>query len=359
MKSKPVTLHQIAEAAGISIGTVDRALNNRGRVAPATKERVLRAVQELGYTRNIIASSLSRNRPFRFSIIMPDSDGDAGYWNMPAAGIRTAAEELSHFNVRILIHHYSILSNNSFTECIKKVIKEKTDGLLIAPSGIINPDLLVDSIPRDLPCVFFDSIAAGVKPISSIGQDPVRSGELAARLMSLLASSRGKLLVLLPVTGPSHIRIRVERFSQAALNNGFSQVIPQTFNPTDSIDKLVGQGCSILSEHKPAGIFVTNSFTFIFAAARQQIFPDTHIPMIGYDLIQENIKYLSAGVIDFILSQRPFEQGYLGIMSLFRSIVLKESIRKSILLPIDIITKESVNNYIQHIPVFPHNTQTV
>ncbi len=355
VKSKPVTLHQIAKAAGVSIGTVDRALNNRGRVAAETKERVLEAVRKLGYTRNIIASSLSRNRPFCFAVIMPELAGDAGYWKMPASGIRTAAEELAQFNVQISLHFYSILSNNSFSQCIQAALDKKADGLLIAPSGIINPDLLVTTIPRDIPYVFFDSIAEKLTPLSTIGQDAVRSGELAARLMSILTAAREKLLVMLPVTGPSHIRSRVETFTHAAKKAGFKHILHETFNPTDSIENLINKSCYILEKQNPNGIFVTNSFTYIFAQAKERVFPDRHIPMIGYDLIQDNVYYLSAGVIDFLLSQRPFEQGYLGIMTLFRRLVLNESVQKSVLLPIDIITKESVDNYVQHIPIFPQS----
>ena len=337
---------------------MDRALNNRGRVAPETKERVLDAVQELGYTRNIFASSLSRNRPFCFSVIMPEPEGDAGYWKMPASGIRTAAEELTQFNVQISLHFYSILSSSSFSQCIQTALKNKADGLLIAPSGVINPDLLVTIIPQDIPYVFFDSIAENLNPISFIGQDAVRSGELAARLISMLTAARDKLLVMLPVTGPSHIRSRVETFTQAAKNAKFKQIVHETFNPTDSTEILINQGCSILEKHKPTGIFVTNSFTYVFAEAKQQVFADESIPLIGYDLIQENVRYLTEGVIDFLLSQRPFEQGYLGIMTLFRSVVLKELVQESVLLPIDIITKESVDYYVQHIPIFPHTKIT-
>ncbi|MBL7006163.1 MAG: LacI family DNA-binding transcriptional regulator [Spirochaetia bacterium] len=355
MRRKPVTLYQIAKAAGVSIGTVDRALNNRGRVAPETKERVLKAVQKLGYTRNIIASSLSRNRPFCFSVIMPELEGDAGYWKMPASGIRTAAEELAQFNVQISLHFYSILSNHSFSQCIQAALDNKADGLLIAPSGIIHPDPLFAAIPRDIPYVFFDSIAENLTPVSSIGQDSVRSGELAARLMSMLTTAREKLLIMLPVTGPSHIRSRVETFTNSAKGAGFNPIVQETFNPTDSTENLINQSCCILEKQNPTGIFVTNSFTSIFAQATEQVFPDVHIPLIGYDLIQKNVYYLSKGVIDFLLSQRPFEQGYLGIMTLFRSLVLNEPVQKSVMLPIDIITKESVETYVQHIPIFPQS----
>ena len=44
-----VTIQQIAEKAGVSRGTVDRALNNRGRINPEVAEMVKRTAEEMGY----------------------------------------------------------------------------------------------------------------------------------------------------------------------------------------------------------------------------------------------------------------------------------------------------------------------
>ena len=49
LEGKIVTLQQIAEAAGVSRGTVDRALNNRGRIRPEVEERIKRIAREMGY----------------------------------------------------------------------------------------------------------------------------------------------------------------------------------------------------------------------------------------------------------------------------------------------------------------------
>ena len=46
-----VTIQQIADAAGVSRGTVDRALNNRGRVDPDVAENIRKIAEELGYIR--------------------------------------------------------------------------------------------------------------------------------------------------------------------------------------------------------------------------------------------------------------------------------------------------------------------
>ena len=48
-----VTIQQIADKAGVSRGTVDRALNNRGRIAPEVAEKIRNIAEELGYTPTI------------------------------------------------------------------------------------------------------------------------------------------------------------------------------------------------------------------------------------------------------------------------------------------------------------------
>ena len=57
-----VTLKQIAEIAGVSRGTVDRALHDRGRVSPEVAERVRRIAEELGYHPNAVGQALARSR---------------------------------------------------------------------------------------------------------------------------------------------------------------------------------------------------------------------------------------------------------------------------------------------------------
>ena len=64
-------LREIAAAAGISIGTVDRALHNRAGVNPKTRNQVLKIAEKLGYKPNIAARTLKLNRRLRIAAHLP------------------------------------------------------------------------------------------------------------------------------------------------------------------------------------------------------------------------------------------------------------------------------------------------
>ena len=70
-----VTMQQIADLAGVSRGTVDRALNNRGRIRPEVAEKIKMIAKELGYQPNIAAKALSSgNQILRIGVILQYAD---------------------------------------------------------------------------------------------------------------------------------------------------------------------------------------------------------------------------------------------------------------------------------------------
>jgi len=74
-----VTVRGIAEKAGVSIGTVDRVIHNRGRVSPETRDKILGIIAESGYTPNPIARHLKLNKKHTFAVIMPAPYEDSSY----------------------------------------------------------------------------------------------------------------------------------------------------------------------------------------------------------------------------------------------------------------------------------------
>jgi len=77
--------------------------------------------------------------------------------------------------------------------------------------------------------------------------------------------------------------------------------------------------------------------------------PDYPFKLLGYDVIEPNVRYLENGLITHLIAQRPEVQGYHCIKALFRHLILKEKIEPVNYMPIDILVKENIqyyNNYI-------------
>ena len=107
------TINDVAEASGVTIGTVDRVLHERGEVSEKTREKVLRAVRELGYKPNVYASMLARNKSHRIAVIMPRfSAGE--FWDLTHSGISRSAEYAGRFSVDIVDYLYDQYDVDSF-----------------------------------------------------------------------------------------------------------------------------------------------------------------------------------------------------------------------------------------------------
>ena len=94
------------------------------------------------------------------------------------------------------------------------------------------------------------------------------------------------------------------------------------------------------------GFFVTNSRSYKIVECLEQI-TDRKIKIVGFDLIEENLKYFRRDKINFLINQNPSEQGFLGIMNLFKHLILKENVDKKQYLPLDIVVKENVDYYLK------------
>ena len=68
---KRATMADVAQHAGVTKTTVSRVLNNKGELSPETREKVLNAVQQLGYRRSRIARSLATDQTFLLGLIVP------------------------------------------------------------------------------------------------------------------------------------------------------------------------------------------------------------------------------------------------------------------------------------------------
>ena len=220
------------------------------------------------------------------------------------------------------------------------------DGLLIAP---VLPEIarrLVGTIPAKTPYVFFDSTLPNSDALTSIGQDSFQSGILAANLMSRTRCTDGTIAVIKVIPADFHINERLRGFKTGI--HSVSTIRTAEYEADshggDSAFREVAR--RILRENRDLlGIYISNAWTHPFAQFFHDLKAGREIRIIGYDLVEKNQKCLESGLIDFLISQRPGMQGFEGINALYRNVVLRDEVKESITVPLDIITKDNVQYY--------------
>jgi LacI family transcriptional regulator len=70
------------------------------------------------------------------------------------------------------------------------------------------------------------------------------------------------------------------------------------------------------------------------------------IRLIGYDILEDNLKYLKAGTIDFLINQNPKRQAFLGISHLANHLIFKKQAPERDLFPLEVITQQNLESYL-------------
>ncbi len=129
--SKP-TLDDVARTAGVSSATVSRCFNDPGRVVPETRERVMRIVEELGYTPHFGGRALASNRSNTMGAIIPTMENA-----IFARGIQAFQETLTDAGVTLLVASSGYDPEREF-EQIRALVSQGADGLLLIGSDRLN-----------------------------------------------------------------------------------------------------------------------------------------------------------------------------------------------------------------------------
>ena len=116
--SKRVTIKDIAQQAGVSVGTVDRVIHERGRVSAEVKAKVLQVMQALDFEPNLIASTLAFNRAIQIGVLMPQLHSDP-YWDLPLLGMRRAQQSVKHYGVGLVEQMFDLLQHVDILRAIK------------------------------------------------------------------------------------------------------------------------------------------------------------------------------------------------------------------------------------------------
>lgn len=194
--SEKIRIKDIAERAGVSVGTVDRVLHGRPNVSPSAKAKVDAVLKELDYKANVYASALARNRSYRFILLMPEYESEA-YWEEIELGAVKANDARRDFHISLEIVYFDRFSSESYVKQCRYCLSARPDGLIIVPMDEETTRAFTDSLhSMDIPFVLLDSFIPDLKPLAFFGQDSFCSGYFAAKMLMLIAREEKEVMLM-------------------------------------------------------------------------------------------------------------------------------------------------------------------
>jgi LacI family transcriptional regulator len=346
---KNIRIKDIAKLAGVSVGTVDRVLHNRGRVSEEALKKVTDVMNQIDYKPNLIARTLGSNKNYRIAALIPDPTLDP-YWAQTNLGIIQAQTEWAQYGVNVETYPFDLYNKDSFHRLARQVVEEHPDGIVIAPI------FYHESVPafelfeqHDIPYVLFNTNIHEAKPLGFIGQNLNQSGRLGAELMMLGQHGPGTFAVLHideDVHDSVHLLEKEKGFREYFEERSKSTFTIVDFNLNPHKPGFNEQMSTLLSMDGLKGIFVSTSKGTAVAASHLEQHGKLEIRMIGYDILQDNLTYLRLGIIDFLINQNPKRQALLGISHLVNHLMFKRNAPTMDLFPLEIITQQNVDSYL-------------
>ncbi|WP_343563663.1 LacI family DNA-binding transcriptional regulator [Kiloniella sp. b19] len=174
----PPTLSDVARHAGVSTATVSRCLNFPDKVSAATRDRVLSAVSELGYTPNFGARVLAAKRTNTIGAIIPTMENA-----IFARGLQAFQEELEKHGVTMLVASSSY-SQDIEEQQIRTLVSRGADGLLLI--GAHRSEAIYDFLERQqIPVVLSWVYRPDLKPFSVGFDNCIAMEELTRKVLEL------------------------------------------------------------------------------------------------------------------------------------------------------------------------------
>lgn len=345
-----IRIKDIAKSAGVSVGTVDRVLHHRPNVSEIARKKVENALKECNYRPNVYASALAYNKSYTFCVLLPKHDQIA-YWEEIEEGIRKAGEARKDFNIHVTILYFDRFNDSSFNDIASKCLSKNPNGVVIVPTTKDVTRNFTDKLHEaNIPFVMLDSYMAELNPLAFFGQDSISSGYFAARMLMLVANNDHEIM-LMKVTKDGKVVSQQQCNREVGFRNYMRNHFPSVniiqlelpfYGNKSTYKQLFEQ---YFKSHPQTHHCITLGSKahllgdFILKTNRQNI----HVA--GYDMVEKNIECMRRGSISFLIAQHAFQQGFSCIDTLFKAIVLKETVQTVNYMPIELLMQENVNFY--------------
>lgn len=318
--SKKTTINDIASTVGVAPSTVCKALNGMKGVTDSNRLRIQQVAEEFGY---IGRRGKNRCSDKIVAVLFPDpSVSGFEFYGMIWNGIRSRSSELSGVGLSIIEFMFNGIIEDQLS-MLKKILESKdlTIDCLVTLIWDENPflEVLDEYTKKGIPVFTITSDAPSSSRISSIRSNPYQTGRLAAEYLGSTIPNHGSVII----TGTkrnafSHGKVVRGFIDQMALTNPDIQVIELYENKNGSKDLCQVLMKMIESVPDIRGIYANNArMTSLIGQLLLHNPKRNELKIVGSEVSEDSVFYLNNGVINALIDEQPFNQGYHGMSLLY------------------------------------------
>lgn len=348
-----IRIKDIADLAGVSVGTVDRVIHGRTNVSALSMEKVQRVLDEIDFHPNHYFSALAKKNVSAFAAILPLHAEDS-YWARVESGLIEGTKRFSDFKVSFKIFHYDPYNDESFKIECQNLIDSNPDVAIIGP--IFNYNIMktfVDKLnTKNIPFALLDSYWEEFNAVTFYGQDSIRSGEFAGRIIRMTTAGKAQKIAIFKVLGEGRVASRQQMEREEGFRKYMKTYCPKNEILTVKLYAYDKEGTSntirtFFAKNKDVitGLSFNSSIHLISNFLRIEKPDHEHVTLLGYDATNHNVECIKNGSCDFLIGQHPYDQGLNCFRSMFNACVLNIPQKPIHYVSIELLTKENIDFY--------------
>lgn len=328
MKEKKVTIYDIAAAAGVSTGTVNRALNGKERISPQTKELVLRTAEALGYRANVAAQGLRRTPITLGAVVFCPIDE---YVDDIVEGMEAAAKSLEKYRVSVDIRKLAFTTGKACiaqtAALLRSFAEQQYRGVVLFLSARLDEMEEIGALIEELGEAGI-SVATVANDLSHtgrvihVGVDAHMAGNMAAEMLSL--SCHGEEVAVMVASKASPVnREYIRGFEDYAARGVFSGV--HIYEHADERERVVRVTEQMLRENPQLkGVYMATASSAVACEYLRKHGPG-HLSVITTDLLRQTPALLRQRVATAVIFQNPYKQGKNVVRTLYHYITEQQT----------------------------------
>lgn len=309
-----VTIKKIAEVAGVSRGTVDRALNDRTGVKEEVREKIKRIAKELGYKPNPAAKALADNRYTTKKIgILINAEGNP-FFDEVMRGVMAALEKLEEFGMQSSLKTMKGYDVETQVKLLDELVEEQVGGIVLTPINTIEIAKKIDRLKeKGIEVITINTDVLGSSRMAYVGCQYKKSGTVAAGVMGMMNPGHPETYAIISSTRRN---LAVERRVQ-----GIVETLEKDFPMITVAEVLENQDSEEMSYELVKGLLgrMDGLDGICFAGAGCQggiqaiLDSGKKLKIVTYDLTPCTRQALKDNIVAATICQEPYKQGYEGV----------------------------------------------